>query len=90
MRDKYDLTSSKPATKVPALARLQREAQGKERITIRLDADVLEWFRAQVAGGGSYQALINDTLRAAMLNEDAPLTVGKLREVLRDELRSAA
>jgi uncharacterized protein (DUF4415 family) len=74
---------------VPALSRLQREAEGKERITIRIDADVLAWFRARVAGGGSYQALINDTLRAAMLNDDAPLTVARLREVLRAELHSA-
>jgi uncharacterized protein (DUF4415 family) len=31
------------------------------RITIRLDEDVLAWFKAQVnaAGGGNYQSLIN-------------------------------
>jgi len=89
MRDEYDFSQGKPSAQVPALARLQREAEGKERITIRIDADVLAWFRARVAGGGSYQALINDTLRAAMLNDDAPLTVARLREVLRAELRSA-
>jgi len=39
---------------------------GKSCITIRLDADVLDWFRKQVddAGGGSYQNLINRALRA--------------------------
>lgn len=39
---------------------------GKTRITIRIDDDVLAWFRAQVerAGGGSYQTLINRALRA--------------------------
>ena len=89
MRDEYDFSQGKPSAQVPALARLQREAEGKERITIRIDADVLAWFRARVAGGGSYQALINDTLRAAMLNDDAPLTVARLREVLRAEVRSA-
>ena len=33
---------------------------GKTRITIRIDGDILEWFRRQVheAGGGSYQTLI--------------------------------
>ena len=33
---------------------------GKTRITIRIDDDVLEWFREQVnqAGGGNYQTLI--------------------------------
>jgi uncharacterized protein (DUF4415 family) len=48
---------------------------GKERITIRLDADILSWFRNQVKGGGNYQTLINDTLRAAMDGEDAPVPV---------------
>ena len=62
---------------------------GKERITIRIDADVLAWFRDQVKGGGNYQTLINDTLRAAMDADDAPLTVRKLREVLRQELHVA-
>ena len=62
---------------------------GKERIPIRIDADVLAWFRDQVKGGGNYQTLINDTLRAAMDADDAPLTVRKLREVLRQELHVA-
>jgi uncharacterized protein (DUF4415 family) len=40
-------------------------ASGKTRITIRLDDDVLAWFRGIVneAGGGNYQTLINDALR---------------------------
>ncbi len=40
-------------------------AQGKTRITIRIDTDVLDWFRAEVerAGGGNYQTLVNDALR---------------------------
>jgi uncharacterized protein (DUF4415 family) len=35
---------------------------GKTRITIRLDQDILEWFRARAhaAGGGNYQIMIND------------------------------
>jgi hypothetical protein len=39
---------------------------GKERITIRLDSDILEYFRDAVerAGGGNYQTLINNALRA--------------------------
>lgn len=35
--------------------------QGKERITIRIDADVLEWFKKQ---GRGYQSKINSILRA--------------------------
>ena len=34
-------------------------------MTIRLDDDVLDWFRQQVddAGGGNYQTFINEALR---------------------------
>lgn len=59
---------------------------GKTRITIRIDTDVLEWFYAQVdrAGGGSYQATINQALRDAMQQQQLePL----LRRVVREELR---
>ncbi len=38
---------------------------GKTRITIRIDDDVLDWFREQVhaAGGGNYQTMMNQALR---------------------------
>lgn len=36
---------------------------GKEQITIRLDEDVLKWFRSQ---GRGYQTRINSLLRAYM------------------------
>ncbi|MDH0300411.1 MULTISPECIES: BrnA antitoxin family protein [unclassified Pseudomonas] len=36
----------------------------KQTVTIRLDADVLEWFKAQGAG---YQTRINQLLRQYML-----------------------
>ena len=38
---------------------------GKTRITIRIDTDILHWFRDRVhkRGGGNYQTLINDALR---------------------------
>ena len=38
---------------------------GKTRITIRIDTDVLDWFREQVnaAGGGNDQTSMNDVLR---------------------------
>jgi len=37
----------------------------KVRITIRLDADIINHFKAKVnnAGGGNYQTLINEALR---------------------------
>lgn len=64
---------------------------GKSRITIRLDNEVLDWFRDQVeeAGGGNYQTLINNALRDYILEqrskEEEPLEA-LLRRVLREEL----
>ncbi len=60
---------------------------GKTRITIRLDADILRWFRAQThrAGGGSYQTLINMALREYVKSKRESLEE-TLRRVLREEL----
>jgi len=84
-----DFSRAKPVTQVPALARIQAENAGKERITIRLDADILAWFRSQVAGGGNYQSLINSALRAHVDEQEGTLE-RTLRRVLREELRQAA
>ncbi|MDE0360370.1 MAG: BrnA antitoxin family protein [Rhodospirillaceae bacterium] len=35
----------------------------KQQITLRLDADVLAWFRANTPGGRGYQTEINRVLR---------------------------
>lgn len=35
----------------------------KQQITLRLDADVVGWFKAQAAGGRGYQTAINRALR---------------------------
>jgi uncharacterized protein (DUF4415 family) len=61
--------------------------RGKTRITIRLDDDVLAWFREQVhaAGGGNYQTLINLALREYIADQKEPLEK-TLRRVLREEL----
>ena len=61
---------------------------GKTRITIRIDDDILQWFRAQVhkAGGGSYQNAMNETLRRAMVSSEGHIERA-LRRVLREELR---
>ena len=63
---------------------------GKTRITIRLDNDLLDWFRRQVhdAGGGNYQTLINDVLRERV---EAPSQTLEqtVRRVVREELARA-
>lgn len=58
MENEYDFTDGKRGPVLPI-------APGKTRITIRIDTDVLDWFReaADRAGGGSYQMLMNQALR---------------------------
>ncbi len=60
---------------------------GKTRITIRLDDEVLAWFREQAhsAGGGNYQTLINEALRQHIQQSREPLEE-TLRRVVREEL----
>ena len=62
-------------------------AKGKTRITIRLDTELLDWFREEVgrAGGGNYQTLINDALRQHVEGKRENLE-DTLRRVLREEL----
>ena len=83
MKKQYDFSKAKrgPVLKVP---------RGKSRITIRLDEDVLDWFRKQVddAGGGSYQNLINRALRQYVEQSKEPLET-ILRRIVREELRRA-
>jgi len=45
------------------VARGLKPVERKQQVTLRLDADVLEWFRAQ---GKGYQSRINALLRAYM------------------------
>lgn len=82
MKDEYDFSQGKRGAVVPT-------PPGKTRITIRLDDEVLDWFRAQVhaAGGGNYQSLINSALREHVRNRREPLE-DTLRRVLREELGS--
>ncbi|MHB1938420.1 MAG: BrnA antitoxin family protein [Acidobacteriaceae bacterium] len=65
--------------------------KGKTRITIRLDEDVLTWFRKQVdkAGGGNYQSLINAALRKHIEQSEEPIEK-ILRRVVREEIRRAS
>jgi uncharacterized protein (DUF4415 family) len=60
----------------------------KERITIRLDRDVIDHFRSIVsnAGGGNYQTLINAALREHIEADDKALEK-KLRKIIREELK---
>jgi uncharacterized protein (DUF4415 family) len=61
---------------------------GKTRITIRIDTDILKWFRRQVhaAGGGNYQTLMNEALREHLERRQENLE-DTLRRVVREEMR---
>ena len=84
MKKQYDFSKGKRGAVITV-------PHGKSRITIRLDDDVLDWFRKQVddAGGGSYQNLINQALRAYIERSQEPLEA-ILRRVVREELRRAS
>ena len=62
----------------------------KVRVTIRLDADIIEHFKNIVinAGGGNYQTLINDALREHIQAQDKSLEK-TIRRVIREELEAA-
>jgi uncharacterized protein (DUF4415 family) len=80
MKEEYDFSKGKRGAIEPMPA-------GKTRITIRLDNDILDWFRNEVnlMNGGNYQTLINDALREYVQQKKEPLEA-ILRRVVREEL----
>ncbi len=46
----------------------------KQQITLRLDADVISWFKAHVQGGRGYQTDINRALREHVLRSEREAT----------------
>ena len=82
MKTKYDFSKGKRGAIDPT-------PPGKTRITIRLDNEVIEWFRQIVTeqGGGNYQTMMNEALREYMNQQKEPLEV-ILRRVVREELHS--
>jgi L-asparaginase II len=88
MRKQYDFSAGKKGAVIAS--------PGKTRITIMLDDDIIEHFRAKAeAEGVGYQTMINTALRAAIqevrgrTRKEAPLTVAVLRKVLREELQAS-
>jgi hypothetical protein len=83
MKDEYDLSRGVRGAVIAT-------PPGKTRITIRLDEEVLDWFRAKVhaAGGGNYQTLINDALHEHIARQQEPLEQ-MLRRIVREELDRA-
>jgi uncharacterized protein (DUF4415 family) len=82
MKAKYDFSKCKRGAVVPL-------SGNKVRITIRLDRDIVDWFRSKVEeqGGGNYQTMLNNALRAYMERQEQPLEE-VLRRVVREELQA--
>jgi uncharacterized protein (DUF4415 family) len=80
MKRDYDFSQGKRGA-------VLKPAPGKTRITIRLDNEVLDWFKARVheAGGGNYQSLVNAALLEHIRASREPLEQ-TIRRVLREEL----
>jgi uncharacterized protein (DUF4415 family) len=80
MKPEYDFKKAKRGAVVPI-------PKGKTRITIRIDDDILAWFREQVdrVGGGNYQSLMNEALSEYIRDAKEPLEA-TLRRVIREEL----
>jgi uncharacterized protein (DUF4415 family) len=85
MKREYNMTGATRATEVEHLNRLR---SGKTRITIMLDNDMLEAFRARAEEQGmGYQTFINLALREYLSRR--PVDEETLRRVLREELHAA-
>ena len=84
MKAKYDFSKGKRGAVLPSSGK-------KVRITIRLDRDIIDWFRSKVEeqGGGNYQTMLNDALRAYTEHQDESLEK-LLRKVVREEIKKAS
>ena len=82
MKAKYDFSKGKRGAVLPSSGK-------KVRITIRLDRDIIDWFRSKVEaqGGGNYQTMLNDALRTYMERQEKPIE-DVLRRVVREELQA--
>ena len=81
MRKEYDFSRGKRGSVI--------KSPGKTRITIMIDDDVIEGYRAKAeAAGRGYQTLMNEILRSALAEDDRPVTAKMLRKILREELHT--
>lgn len=89
MKKEYDFSKGKRGPVLPV-------PPGTKRVTIRLGNDILEYFyeyfydQVERAGGGNYQTLINDALRAFIEGQRQPTLEQTLRKVIREELHRAS
>ena len=63
-----------------------RVVQPKKRVTLYLDASLVERFK-EMAGERGYQTLINETLKSSLQQSDMEAMI---RQVIREELQGTA
>jgi hypothetical protein len=81
MKKEYDFSKAKRGAVLPQI--------GKTRITIYLDDEIVENFKAQSdLTGKGYQTLINEVLRTHLGKLAQPVTAEMLRTILREELHT--
>ena len=82
MKLNYDFSKARRGAVIPS-------SGNKVRITMRLDRDIIEWFKSRVeeSGGGNYQTLLNNALREYITQQDEPIEK-VLRRVVREELHA--
>jgi uncharacterized protein (DUF4415 family) len=79
MKKEYDFKKARRGAVAPQ--------KGKTRITIYIDDDVLQEFRARSdAAGYGYQTMINEALRQHLEKGQKQLDEALLRQVIREEL----
>jgi hypothetical protein len=76
MKDNYDFSNGKRGAVIKT---------NKEKITIRLDPVIIQWFRDQVKGGGNYQTLINEALKIHIEQQGESIEE-IFRRVIREEI----
>lgn len=79
MKEQYDFNDAKRGAVI--------SNPNKQRITIRLDSDVVNWFKEQVQGGGNYQSLINEALRSHIKGLDERVA-NTIRNVIKEEIKA--
>lgn len=81
MKANYDFSKAKRGAVI--------SNQGKQRITIFLDKEIISEFRERAEKTAlGYQTMINEALRDYLATDRKPIDAKILRRILREELKS--
>jgi uncharacterized protein (DUF4415 family) len=79
MKKVYDFSKGKRGAVIPT--------NGKTRITIYMDDEIVKRFKAQSEKSGKgYQTLINEALKSFLGITEQPVTQALVRKIVREEL----